>query len=65
MPIEQFKRWFERAREVNPMPEAMTLCTADARGTPTGRMVLLKGIGAEGFDFYTSYESGKAADLRE
>jgi pyridoxamine 5'-phosphate oxidase len=62
-PVEQFRRWFALARQSNPMPEAMALCTAGRDGRPAGRMVLLKGISEEGFDFYTSYESNKAKDL--
>jgi pyridoxamine 5'-phosphate oxidase len=64
-PIEQFRRWFAEARESNPMPEAMTLCTAGRDGRPSGRMVLLKGVSEHGFHFYTSYESRKAAELEE
>ncbi len=47
------------------MPEAMTLCTAGRDCRPSGRMVLLKGVSEHGFDFYTSYESRKAAELDE
>jgi pyridoxamine 5'-phosphate oxidase len=64
-PIEQFRRWFAAARESNPMPEAMTLCTAGRDRRPSGRMVLLKGASVHGFDFYTSYDSRKAAELKE
>jgi pyridoxamine 5'-phosphate oxidase len=46
-------------------PTAMSLATADARGRPSVRMVLLKGVDARGFVFFTSYESRKAAELRE
>ena len=41
----------------------MTLATADADGAPDARMVLLKGYGADGFRFFTNYESAKAAQL--
>jgi len=62
-PIEQFGRWFERAVEAAPLPEAMTLATVDAGGAPNARMVLLKGFGPDGFRFFTNYESVKGAEL--
>jgi pyridoxamine 5'-phosphate oxidase len=63
-PIRQFERWFEEARsagiqEVN----AMTLATATPDGSPSARIVLLKGIDARGFVFFTDYRSHKGADL--
>jgi pyridoxamine 5'-phosphate oxidase len=62
-PITQFSRWFERAKEEVPLPEAMALATVDADGNPDARMVLLKGFGAEGFRFFTNYDSAKARQL--
>lgn len=62
-PIVQFERWFEEASEVAPLPEAMTLATVDAGGAPDARMVLLKGVGADGFRFFTNYGSAKAGQL--
>lgn len=44
-------------------PEAMTLATADAGGAPSARVVLLRGLGPDGLDFYTNYESRKGRDL--
>jgi pyridoxamine 5'-phosphate oxidase len=44
-------------------PTAMTLATADGAGRVSARVVLLKGVGAEGFRFYTNYESLKGAQL--
>ena len=44
-------------------PTAMTLATADARGRISARVVLLKGLDARGFVFYTNYDSAKAAQL--
>jgi len=41
----------------------MALATADARGRPAVRMVLLKHADDRGFVFYTNLESAKAADL--
>ncbi|MDP9189246.1 MAG: pyridoxamine 5'-phosphate oxidase [Actinomycetota bacterium] len=62
-PIAQLGDWYELARHEVPLPEAMTLATADADGAPNARMVLLKGFGAEGLRFFSNYESAKGAEL--
>ncbi|MET0731369.1 MAG: pyridoxal 5'-phosphate synthase, partial [Solirubrobacterales bacterium] len=62
-PIEQFGAWFAEAEQVVPLPEAMTLATVDADGSPDARMVLLKGFGRDGFRFFTNYESAKGTEL--
>ena len=62
-PFEQFARWFEQARTVEADPTAMTLATASAGGRPSARMVLLKGVDARGFVFYTNYDSRKAHEI--
>lgn len=62
-PLAQFEAWFELARRSVPLADAMTLATVDADGVPDARMVLLKGAGADGFRFYTNYESAKAAQI--
>jgi pyridoxamine 5'-phosphate oxidase len=62
-PIDQFRVWLEQAEREVPLPEAMTLATVDAAGTPNARMVLLKGFGVDGFRFFTNYESAKAKEL--
>jgi pyridoxamine 5'-phosphate oxidase len=41
----------------------MALATADASGMPNVRMVLLKGVDANGFVFYTNVESAKGVEL--
>lgn len=65
-PVEQFRAWFEQAVAAGvPEPTAMTLATADARGRPSARVVLLKGYDARGFVFFTNYESRKARELAE
>jgi len=46
-------------------PTAVTLATADARGRPSARVVLLKGVDAGGFVFYTNRESQKGRELAE
>jgi pyridoxamine 5'-phosphate oxidase len=62
-PHEQFAKWFEEARAVVPLAEAMTLATVDAECSPDARMVLLKGFGPDGFRFFTNYESAKGNQL--
>lgn len=63
-PIELFDRWFAEARENEPNdPNAMCLATVGPDGQPSARMVLLKGADADGFVFYTNYESRKGGEL--
>lgn len=42
----------------------MALATATPTGAPSVRMVLLKGLDARGFVFYTNYSSRKGQELR-
>ena len=63
-PLRQFQRWLDEAIASQlPEPTAMTLATADADGTPAARIVLLKGVDARGFVFFTNYDSRKGAEL--
>ncbi len=62
-PIAQFRAWFDVAEREVLLPEAMTLATVDAEGTPDARMVLLKGADDAGFRFFTNHESSKGAQL--
>jgi pyridoxamine 5'-phosphate oxidase len=63
-PMEAFARLFARAGEEAPFDHtAMALATAGADGQPAVRMVLLHGLDARGFVFYTNYESRKAHDI--
>ena len=65
-PLEQFEHWFAEAKRAGvEVPEAMTLSTADAEGAPSARMVLLKGVGEDGFVFYTGYGSRKSEELEQ
>lgn len=63
-PFDLFDQWYADAREseINDS-NAMALATADARGRPSVRMVLLKGHGPDGFVFYTNFEGRKAQEL--
>ncbi len=63
-PIARFQALFEKAKAVEPHDAtAMTLATADARGRPSARMVLLKGADERGFVFFTNRASRKGRDL--
>lgn len=63
-PFALFAAWMEEATRSEPNdPNAMALATADAEGRPSLRMVLLKGIDARGFVFYTNLESRKGEQL--
>jgi pyridoxamine 5'-phosphate oxidase len=63
-PVERFQALLERARGASPFdPTAAALGTADARGRPSVRMVLVKGFDARGFVFHTHRESRKAREL--
>lgn len=63
-PIKQFQLWFDDAIAAKlPMPDATSLATVTPDGRPTARMVLLKQVDADGFVFFTNYQSSKARQL--
>ena len=65
-PFAQFRRWFDEALAAGVLePNAMTLATANARGVPSARIVLLKAVDPGGFTFFTNYDSRKGRDLEE
>lgn len=65
-PIEQFNRWLDDAIKAEVIePTAMSLATAWDDGRPLLRTVLLKGVDARGFVFFTNLESRKARQLAE
>jgi pyridoxamine 5'-phosphate oxidase len=65
-PLARFRDALARAHEVERAdPTAMTLATADRRGRPSARMVLLKDVDARGFVFFTNRESRKGVELAE
>jgi pyridoxamine 5'-phosphate oxidase len=60
----QFAAWFADASAAGlPEPNAMIVATADGDGRPSARTVLLKGYDADGFVFFTNYESRKGTEL--
>ena len=65
-PVAIFNEWLEEARAAGlEAPEAMTLATADGDGRPSARMLLLKGADADGFTFFSGYESRKGRELAD
>ncbi|MFP5347550.1 MAG: pyridoxamine 5'-phosphate oxidase [Actinomycetes bacterium] len=64
-PLEILRRWYAEAVDDPriPEPNAMVVATVDPSGLPNARTVLLKVLDAEGFTFYTSLVSTKAAEL--
>ena len=65
-PIEQFRTWLRDAETAGvPLPNAMAVATADARGRPSVRHVLLRGVDERGFQFFTNRRSRKGIQLAE
>ena len=63
-PFKQFELWFQQACAANlPEPNAMSLATVSANGSPSQRIVLLKYFDRQGFVFFTNYESKKARQI--
>jgi pyridoxamine 5'-phosphate oxidase len=63
-PFRQFDAWLREAQAAAlPLPDAFALATADGDGTPSVRMLLLRGHGPDGLRFYTNRASRKGRDL--
>jgi pyridoxamine 5'-phosphate oxidase len=63
-PFDLFHSWMKEAEASEPNdPNAMALATADAGGHPNVRMVLLKGVDANGFVFFSNAESAKGREI--
>jgi pyridoxamine 5'-phosphate oxidase len=63
-PLAQFASWFAAAVGADiRQPEAAAVATADGAGTPSARMVLVKGWDERGFTFFTNYDSRKGREL--
>ncbi len=65
-PIEAFLAAWEQACASAPNlydPTTVALASADVRGRPSARMVLLKSADRGGFVFYTNYASRKGREL--
>lgn len=63
-PIRQFERWFHEALQADvPEANAMSVATVGADGRPSSRILLLKDVRADGFTWFTNYESRKGQEL--
>lgn len=70
-PLQLFHSWYNGALDdaektgLFHEPSAMALATADDRGRPSCRIVLLKGADVQGFVFFTNYDSSKGSELAD
>ncbi|MFC8226837.1 pyridoxamine 5'-phosphate oxidase [Streptomyces sp. NPDC057287] len=66
-PMDQFAQWFRQVAGGGALhePNAMVVSTADSRGRPSSRTVLLKQYDDRGFVFFTNYDSRKGRELTE
>ena len=62
-PIAQLESWLADARATTTEPGTMALATAGPDGSPSVRMVLLRGLDARGLTFYTNAFSRKGREL--
>lgn len=63
--IALYKLWHAVLGHTPADVNAMTLATVDAQGRPSTRTVLLKGVDARGFIFFTNYDSRKGRELAD
>ncbi|MGQ5228474.1 hypothetical protein [Streptomyces sp. yara] len=62
-PFELFTEWLLKALSAGVQePHAMTLATADASGDPTARVLILKDVSPEGWQFASDANSLKGAN---
>lgn len=65
-PVKQFMNWLHEASDNGvPEPHAFTFSTADKKGKPSARILLLRDVGDKGFSFFTNYKSRKGQELEE
>lgn len=65
-PLDLFRRWWHEAIESEiDEANAMTLATVNLKGQPSARIVLLKGLHQDGFEFFTNYQSHKSKDMED
>lgn len=63
-PLGQFAVWYHDAETAGVLlPEAAALATAAVDGSPSLRMVLVKGFDERGFVFFSNYASMKGREL--
>ena len=63
-PLDLFRAWLGDMVDAGlPEPNAATLATADGRGHPSVRAMLVKVVDPRGFCFFTNYSSRKGREL--
>ncbi|HET6954233.1 MAG TPA: pyridoxamine 5'-phosphate oxidase [Acidimicrobiales bacterium] len=64
-PIDQFRAWLTAWNAVvtGDTADAMVVASATPDGVPSQRTVMLRGVDAGGFTFYTNYDSRKGREL--
>jgi pyridoxamine 5'-phosphate oxidase len=62
-PITEFQNAVERATAHQVDTAPVVLATTDTAGRPSARLVLLRGVDARGFVFFTNYSSRKGREL--
>ncbi|SRR5665213_34041 len=63
-PFKLFQHWFKEALKSKVFDaNAFALATMSPRGTPSNRIVLLKGLDHRGFIFFTNYRSQKGQEI--
>lgn len=64
--IIQFEKWMVDAANAEVKePNAMVLSTADKKGHPHSRILLLRNVNSKGFVFYTNYDSDKGSEMEQ
>lgn len=65
-PLDLFRSWFAGAVEAGvPEPHAMVVATADGRGTPSARVLIMKDLSWRGWWFATTTTSRKGRELAQ
>ncbi|MCB0357147.1 MAG: pyridoxamine 5'-phosphate oxidase [Bdellovibrionales bacterium] len=64
-PLQLAQEWIDLAKEKSNMTyaNAMSLATVNSAGEPSIRIVLLKELNAQGFVFFTNYNSRKGREI--
>ena len=63
-PLDEFLKWYGMAKASDDLlPEAMALATVTREGTPTLRVVLMRGCDERGVSFFTNHDSPKCSDM--
>ncbi|MBH1966877.1 MAG: pyridoxamine 5'-phosphate oxidase family protein [Pseudomonadales bacterium] len=67
-PLAMFRQWMQQARDTECAPveaNSMMLATVDGGGRPHCRVLLLKGLSDDGFEFFGNYQSDKGLQLSD